>query len=94
MNESAQTEQRRLTGAATTELDSRLRPSVCGIVRELRICVVRIVEVERFGRAVPRVEKVAYAQLLHQRDKTVTKYYSRPTASQVISAAEMIFVDR
>jgi integrase len=26
------------------------------------------------------------AQLLHQRDKTVTKYYSRPTASQVISA--------
>lgn len=34
------------------------------------------------------------AQLLHQRDKTVTKYYSRPTASQVISAAEMIFVDR
>jgi integrase len=34
------------------------------------------------------------AKLLHQRDVTVTKYYSRPTASQVISAAEMIFVDR
>jgi len=34
------------------------------------------------------------AQLLHQRDQTVTKYYSRPTASQVIRAAEMIFVDR
>jgi hypothetical protein len=34
------------------------------------------------------------AMLLHQRDKTVTKYYSRPTPSQVIRAAEMIFVDR
>ena len=34
------------------------------------------------------------AKLLHQRDKTVTKYYSRPTANQVMSAAEMIFVDR
>jgi hypothetical protein len=34
------------------------------------------------------------AKLLHQRDTTVTKYYSRPTAKQVISAAEMIFVDR
>lgn len=34
------------------------------------------------------------AKLLHQRDVNVTKYYSRPTPSQVISAAEMIFVDR
>lgn len=34
------------------------------------------------------------ATLLHQRDKTVTKYYSRPTPTQVIRAAEMIFVDR
>jgi integrase len=34
------------------------------------------------------------ARILHQRDTTVTKYYSRPTASQVIGAAEMIFVDR
>ena len=34
------------------------------------------------------------AKLLHQRDKTVTKYYSRPTATQVLNAAEMIFVDR
>ena len=34
------------------------------------------------------------ASLLHQRDKTVTKYYSRPTPTQVIRAAEMIFVDR
>jgi hypothetical protein len=29
------------------------------IVQELRICVVRIVKVKRFGRAAPRVEKVA-----------------------------------
>jgi integrase len=34
------------------------------------------------------------AAILHQRDATVTKYYSRPTESQVIEAAEMIFVDR
>jgi integrase len=34
------------------------------------------------------------AKLLHQRDVNVTKYYSRPTPSQVVSAAEMIFVDR
>jgi hypothetical protein len=32
--------------------------------------------------------------LLHQRDKTVTKYYSRPTRTKIISAAELIFVDR
>lgn len=34
------------------------------------------------------------AKLLHQRDRTVTKYYARPTATQVLNAAEMIFVDR
>jgi hypothetical protein len=34
------------------------------------------------------------ASILHQRDTTVTKYYSRPTETQVIEAAEMIFVDR
>lgn len=34
------------------------------------------------------------AKLLHQRDQTVTKYYSRPTPTKVMSAAEMIFVDR
>jgi integrase len=34
------------------------------------------------------------AKLLHQRDQTVTKYYARPTATQVLNAAEMIFVDR
>jgi len=34
------------------------------------------------------------AKLLHQRDRTVTKYYSRPTPTKVMSAAEMIFVDR
>src|ERR1035438_707651 len=34
------------------------------------------------------------AKLLHQRDLTVTKYYARPTPTKVMSAAEMIFVDR
>ena len=34
------------------------------------------------------------AKLLHQRDPTVTKYYARPTPTKVMSAAEMIFVDR
>ena len=34
------------------------------------------------------------AALLHQRDPTVTKYYSQPTRTQVMDAAEMIFVDR
>jgi hypothetical protein len=34
------------------------------------------------------------AQILHQRDKTVTQYYARPTATQVMNAAEMMFVDR
>ena len=34
------------------------------------------------------------AKLLHQRDRTVTKYYARPSPSKVMSAAEMIFVDR
>ncbi|HEV2382193.1 MAG TPA: hypothetical protein VG206_20685 [Terriglobia bacterium] len=35
-----------------------------------------------------------YAEILHQRDKTVTQYYARPTATQVLNAAEMMFVDR
>ena len=34
------------------------------------------------------------AALLHQRDPTVTRYYSQPTRTQVMDAAEMIFVDR
>jgi integrase len=34
------------------------------------------------------------AAILHQRDTSVTKYYSQPTATQVSEAAEMIFVDR
>jgi hypothetical protein len=34
------------------------------------------------------------AEILHQRDVKVTKYYSRPTATQVMNAAEIIFVDR
>ena len=34
------------------------------------------------------------AEILHQRDVKVTKYYSRPTATQVMNATEIIFVDR
>lgn len=34
------------------------------------------------------------AQMLHQRDRTVTQYYARPTATQVMNAAETMFVDR
>ena len=34
------------------------------------------------------------AALLHQRDPSVTRYYSQPTRTQVMDAAEMIFVDR
>jgi hypothetical protein len=34
------------------------------------------------------------AAMLHQRDTTVTKYYSQPTQTQVLEAAELIFVDR
>lgn len=34
------------------------------------------------------------AAILHQRDTTVTKYYSQPTRTQVMEAAEMVFVDR
>jgi len=34
------------------------------------------------------------AALLHQRDPAVTRYYSQPTRTQVMDAAEMIFVDR
>jgi hypothetical protein len=34
------------------------------------------------------------AEMLHQRDKTVTQYYARPTATQVLNAAETMFVDR
>lgn len=34
------------------------------------------------------------AALLHQRDPTVTRYYSQPARTQVMDAAEMIFVDK
>jgi hypothetical protein len=34
------------------------------------------------------------AALLHQRDPTVTRYYAQPTRTQVMNAADMIFVDR
>jgi hypothetical protein len=33
-------------------------------------------------------------RILRERDTSVTKYYSQPTANQVITAAEMLFVDR
>jgi len=41
-----------------------------------------------------RVPIEVIARILHQRDTSVTKYYSRPTANQVIAAAETLFVDR
>lgn len=41
-----------------------------------------------------RVPIEVIARILHQRDTSVTKYYSQPTANQVIAAAEMLFVDR
>lgn len=34
------------------------------------------------------------AAILHQRDSSVTRYYSQPTQSQVLEAAELIFADR
>lgn len=34
------------------------------------------------------------AAILHQRDLKVTRYYSRPTRTQLLDASEMIFVDR
>jgi hypothetical protein len=41
-----------------------------------------------------RVPIEVIARILHQRDTSVTKYYSQPTATQVIAAAETLFVDR
>jgi integrase len=41
-----------------------------------------------------RVPIEVIARILHQRDTSVTKYYSQPTANQVITAAETLFVDR
>lgn len=34
------------------------------------------------------------AKILHQRDTTVTKYYSQPTATQILAASELMFIDR
>ena len=34
------------------------------------------------------------AQILHQRNLEVTRYYSKPTKQQVMEAAELLFVDR
>lgn len=33
-------------------------------------------------------------EIIHQRDISITKYYSKPTQAQVMNAAEMIFIDR
>jgi integrase len=41
-----------------------------------------------------RVPIEVIARILHQRDTSVTKYYSQPTASQAIAAAETLFIDR
>jgi hypothetical protein len=34
------------------------------------------------------------AEVLHQHDKSVTKYYAKPTPTQIATAAEVLFVDR
>jgi hypothetical protein len=41
-----------------------------------------------------RVPIEVIARILHQRDTSVTKYYSQPTATQVIAAAGTLFIDR
>jgi integrase len=41
-----------------------------------------------------RVPVDVIARILHQRDTSVTKYYSQPTVNQVMAAAETLFVDR
>jgi hypothetical protein len=41
-----------------------------------------------------RVPVEVIARILHQRDTSVTKYYSQPSTTQVITAAETLFVDR
>jgi integrase len=33
-------------------------------------------------------------EIIHQRDLSVTKYYAKPTQTQVMNAAEVIFIDR
>jgi len=34
------------------------------------------------------------AEVLHQKDTSVTKYYAKPTSNQIATAAEILFVDR
>jgi integrase len=41
-----------------------------------------------------RVPVDVIAQILHQRNLEVTRYYSKPTKQQVMDAAELLFVDR
>lgn len=41
-----------------------------------------------------RVSPDLIAEILHQRDVRVTKYYSRPTTTQIMKATELVFVDR
>lgn len=41
-----------------------------------------------------RVSPDVIAEILHQRDVRVTKYYSRPTTTQIMKATELVFVDR
>ena len=41
-----------------------------------------------------RVPVEVIARILHQRDTSVTKYYSQPSTNPVITAAEILFVDR
>ena len=41
-----------------------------------------------------KVSPDVIAEILHQRDVRVTKYYSRPTPTQIMKATELVFVDR
>jgi integrase len=41
-----------------------------------------------------KVSPDVIAEILHQRDVRVTKYYSRPTRMQIMKATELVFVDR
>jgi hypothetical protein len=41
-----------------------------------------------------KVSPDVIAEILHQRDVRVTKYYSRPTTTQIMNATELVFVDR
>lgn len=41
-----------------------------------------------------KVDHDIIAEVLHQHDKSVTRYYAKPTPTQIATAAEVLFVDR